>query len=199
MKNFLPLLSIALLMAACNSKADNADVKTLQNTQQNSTLDTAGLSQFQQWKARNELSASNVQPQVSQPAPAAATVQVIREVRVIERPAPVRKRLASPKTQPVPAPVENSQVENGNGDVANTGDSPAEGAGTTTSGSEETAKKEGWSKAAKGTAIGGASGAVIGAVINKRNPAVGAVIGGVLGGAVGYGVGKAKDKKDGRN
>ena len=60
------------------------------------------------------------------------------------------------------------------------------------------AKKKGWSKAAKGTAIGAGSGAVLGAVINKRNRALGAVIGGVLGGGVGYGLGRSMDKKDGR-
>lgn len=60
------------------------------------------------------------------------------------------------------------------------------------------AKKKGWSKAAKGTAIGVGSGAVLGAVINKRNRALGAVIGGVLGGGVGYGIGRSMDKKDGR-
>ena len=61
-----------------------------------------------------------------------------------------------------------------------------------------TTKKKGWSKAAKGTAIGAASGAVIGAVVNKRNRAAGAVIGGILGGGGGYVIGRTMDKKDGR-
>ena len=60
------------------------------------------------------------------------------------------------------------------------------------------AKKKGWSKAAKATAIGVGSGAVIGAVVNKRNRVAGAVIGGVLGGGAGYGIGRSMDKKDGR-
>ncbi len=60
------------------------------------------------------------------------------------------------------------------------------------------AKKKGWSKAAKGTAIGAGSGAVLGAVISKKNRVLGAVIGGVLGGGVGYGIGRGMDKKDGR-
>ena len=59
-------------------------------------------------------------------------------------------------------------------------------------------KKKGWSKAAKGTAIGAGSGAILGAIINKRNRVAGAVIGGVLGGGVGYGIGRSQDKKDGR-
>jgi hypothetical protein len=58
--------------------------------------------------------------------------------------------------------------------------------------------KKGWSKAAKGTAIGAGAGAVLGAVINKKNRAVGAVIGGVIGGGGGYVLGRGMDKKDGR-
>jgi predicted acetyltransferase len=68
----------------------------------------------------------------------------------------------------------------------------------TTAATTTVAKKKGWSKAAKGTAIGAGAGAIAGAVINKRNRAVGAVIGGVLGGGVGYGIGRSMDKKDGR-
>jgi hypothetical protein len=59
-------------------------------------------------------------------------------------------------------------------------------------------KKKGWSKAAKGTAIGAGAGAIAGAIINKRNRAAGAVIGAVLGGGAGYGIGRSQDKKDGR-
>ena len=61
-----------------------------------------------------------------------------------------------------------------------------------------TIKKKGWSKAAKGTAIGAGAGAVLGAVINKKNRAAGAVIGGVIGGGGGYVIGRGMDKKDGR-
>jgi len=61
-----------------------------------------------------------------------------------------------------------------------------------------TTAKKGWSKAAKGTAIGAGAGAVLGAVINKKNRAVGAVIGGVIGGGGGYVIGRGMDKKDGR-
>jgi Glycine zipper len=59
-------------------------------------------------------------------------------------------------------------------------------------------RKKGWSKAAKGTAIGAGTGAVLGAVINKRNRVAGAVIGGVIGGGGGYVIGRTMDKKDGR-
>ncbi|MBO9201271.1 MULTISPECIES: hypothetical protein [Niastella] len=59
-------------------------------------------------------------------------------------------------------------------------------------------KKKGWSKAAKGTAIGAGVGAAAGAILIKKNRALGAAAGGVLGGGVGYGVGRSMDKKDGR-
>jgi hypothetical protein len=60
------------------------------------------------------------------------------------------------------------------------------------------ARKRGWSKAAKGAAIGGGSGAVLGAIISKNNKAKGAIIGGVLGAGGGYVLGRVLDKKDGR-
>jgi hypothetical protein len=63
---------------------------------------------------------------------------------------------------------------------------------------QTTKKKKGWSKAAKGTAIGAGAGAAAGALLVKNNRALGAVIGGVVGGGVGYGVGRGMDKKDGR-
>lgn len=62
----------------------------------------------------------------------------------------------------------------------------------------KTAEKKGWSKAAKGTAIGGGSGAVLGAVINKKNRVAGGVVGGVVGAGIGYLIGRSQDKKDGR-
>ena len=62
----------------------------------------------------------------------------------------------------------------------------------------ETAKKKGWSKAAKGAVIGGVTGTVLGVIINKRNRVAGGVVGGILGGGLGYGLGRSKDKKDGR-
>lgn len=57
-------------------------------------------------------------------------------------------------------------------------------------------KKKGWSKAAKGTAIGAGAGAATGAIITRD--AKGAIIGGVVGAAGGYIIGRKQDKKDGR-
>ena len=197
MKKYLPVLALSFLAVACNSKPETA-VKSLQSTQA-SSADTAGLAQFQHWKAQSELTAAQPQPQtkVAEAAPV-KTVEVIREVRVVERPAPVQKK--RPKPQPVPeetspespAATETAGTGGGTAESTDANEAKAPAAG------QETVKKEGWSKAAKGATIGAAGGAVIGAVINKRNPAVGAVIGGVLGAGAGYGIGKEKDKKDGR-
>ena len=60
------------------------------------------------------------------------------------------------------------------------------------------AKKKGWSKAAKYSAIGGGSGIVLGAVINKRNRVAGGAVGAVVGAGLGYLFGRSQDKKDGR-
>lgn len=60
------------------------------------------------------------------------------------------------------------------------------------------AKKKGWSKAAKYAVIGGTGGAVLGAVINKKSPVKGAVIGAVVLGGGGYIFGRSKDKQEGR-
>ena len=64
-------------------------------------------------------------------------------------------------------------------------------------GTQPTARKKGWSDAAKGAVIGGAAGAVGGALID-RNHGQGAIIGGVVGAGSGYLIGRGKDKKSGR-
>lgn len=200
MKKLIPFLSAAVLLVACNSKPENTEVKTLQSAQQNAAMDTTGLAQFQQWKTQNELAvATEVQQPQLQTAPV-KTVEVIREVRIVEKPVRVRETAPVRDVEPtVPAPVEDNNETTASGDVATSNSGSGQGTETAPAPAEETAKKEGWSKSAKGAAIGGGAGAVIGAVISKNNRAAGAVIGGVLGGAVGYGIGKAKDKKDGRN
>ncbi len=71
--------------------------------------------------------------------------------------------------------------------------------GSMTSVSSNPAKpaKKGWSKAAKGTAIGAGSGAIVGALVSKQK-GKGAVIGGVVGAGIGYLIGRDQDKKAGR-
>lgn len=71
--------------------------------------------------------------------------------------------------------------------------------GFTSAGAQEVKEvrktKKGWSKKAKGAAIGTGAGAVTGAVVSK-NDSKGAVIGGVVGGTAGYLYGRHKDKKN---
>jgi len=62
----------------------------------------------------------------------------------------------------------------------------------------KTSVKKGWSRKAKGAAIGGGGGAILGAVINKNNRLVGGAIGGALGAGIGYVIGNELDKKHGR-
>jgi len=73
------------------------------------------------------------------------------------------------------------------------------GGGTTSSygGTQPTAKKKGWSDAAKGTVIGAAAGAVGGALIDKKKGR-GAIIGGLAGAGGGYLIGRGEDRKSGR-
>lgn len=65
MKRSLPVVAIAVMLTACNSTPKQAGVQTLPAATVAS--DTAGLSQFQQWKAQNELAALNQYGQATTP------------------------------------------------------------------------------------------------------------------------------------
>ena len=173
MKKTLSVITIAAVMAACNSNPQqgigNANVSALK------TSDTAGLAEYQAWKAQKDMADFNEYKQSKNSIASNSTASYS---------AP-RKATRSSSTGV--AKTKKPAVQSGSGS-----------AGTTTSYPAKAPEKKGWSKAAKGTAIGAGSGAVVGAVVNKRNRAVGAVIGGVAGGAVGYGIGRHMDKKDGR-
>jgi len=67
MKRIVPIVAIAAMLTACNSTPKQAG---LQTTQPSTTVnaDTAGLAQFQQWKAQNELAALNQYGQANQSA-----------------------------------------------------------------------------------------------------------------------------------
>lgn len=170
MKKIFFAVGTVVIMASCSQNNPRTETDTL-------TLrpaDTAGLAQFQAWKAQNELAtAQALQAQQQQPVR-----EVIRErVVYVNEPRSTASRSTSTASR----------------------SSSGSSSGTASSGNTSTAQqKKGWSKAAKGAAIGGAGGAVVGAVVNKKNRAAGAVIGGVVGGAVGYGIGRSKDKQDGR-
>lgn len=60
-----------------------------------------------------------------------------------------------------------------------------------------TQQKKGWSKAAKGAAIGAGTGALVGVAVSDKK-GKGAIIGGVVGAGAGYLIGRDRDKKDGR-
>ncbi len=175
MKKFLSVVTVAAFMTACTSKQDDSAQKAAIIAAYQDSIkkaaDTAGLAEFQNWKAQNEL-AEVAQYNQAQYAAAAPVAQKIRSS------APARKS---------------------SGTTARKSTSSSNGSGSMTSTSENTAsRKKGWSKAAKGAAIGTAGGAVVGAVVNKKNRVAGGVIGGVLGAGVGYGIGRGMDKKDGR-
>jgi membrane-bound lytic murein transglycosylase len=179
MKKILFALSTVAIMASCsnNNPRTAAETQTLTPT----PADTAGLAQFQQWKAQNELAVANQLAQQNQVATAQPTKEIVHE-RVVYVDRPTTKKSTSTTRRSSTSSTASSS--NGNGVYNST--------------STNTAKKQGMSKAAKGAIIGGVGGAVAGAVINKRNRGVGAVIGGVLGAGAGYGIGRSKDKKDGR-
>jgi len=165
MKKLLPIFSILLisviLISACNSKtavdANTGKVLTY--------IDTAGLADFQKWKAQNELKDPAVYYNQG------AEVSMNR---------PVRK---TPKSYS--SVQRNSNT--GGGSLNSVSQYPA-----------KTTVKKGWSRKAKGAAIGGGGGAILGAVINKNNRLVGGAIGGALGAGIGYVIGNELDKKHGR-
>ncbi|SHL16777.1 YMGG-like glycine zipper-containing protein [Hymenobacter psychrotolerans] len=64
--------------------------------------------------------------------------------------------------------------------------------GTVASPEVQAQTKKGWSKKAKGAAIGGGAGAATGAVVGGGK---GAIVGGVVGAAAGGVIGRKKDKK----
>jgi len=81
--------------------------------------------------------------------------------------------------------------------TAYSGSGGSGGSSTSYGGTQPTAKKKGWSDAAKGAVIGGAAGAVGGAIIDKKKGR-GAVIGGLVGAGGGYLIGRGEDRKSGR-
>ncbi|WP_207496708.1 YMGG-like glycine zipper-containing protein [Aridibaculum aurantiacum] len=213
MKKLILSLSIAAFFAACSNPA-TTETTSVATTQQ---PDTSGLAAFNSWKEQQaafEMQGVNEVPvqaeRIEQPQP--APVIVYREAPAKKRavaaaPAPAPKRTVARSSNPVRQSSHRNQVPaSTNPDLgpgtstsdAGVGTGTGTGAGTgDVATAPQPAKKEGWSKAAQGTAIGGASGAVVGAIISK-NKTKGAIIGGVVGAAGGYVLGRSKDKKDGR-
>ncbi len=184
MKKILFLISTVAVMASCSNNTPRTATETKVVPQ---PADTAGLAQFQAWKAQNELATAN---QLAQQNKVVDSVQPTKEI--------IREKVVYVNKPGIKKHTTTHTSTNSNS--TSTGSTTANnGSGVYNSTSENTAKKKGWSKSAKGAVIGGAGGAVLGAIINKRNRGAGAVIGGVLGAGGGYVIGKSKDKKDGRN
>ena len=174
MKKLLSIASFAAItLTACTSKQASLSAEQQLQAYKDSiklAADTAGLAEFQQFKAYNELNAA---PYQDMQYAAAAAAPVARSYAPARRSTSTARRSSG-----------YSRSSSGGGYSNSTASYPA--------------KKKGWSKAAKGAVIGGAGGAIAGAVINKKNRAVGAVIGGVIGGGGGYILGRQMDKRDGR-
>lgn len=175
MKTLILFVSFAVVAAACNTtpKAEVAATAPVVTA----LPDTAGLAQFQDWKAQNELAAATAY-KATQPA-----------TTVVYAAAPQKTYTAKRSTASRPSTANRGVSRSSNAGTES---------GTMASESSRTAKKRGISKAAKGAIIGGVAGAAGGAIINKKNRAAGAVIGGVIGAGGGYVIGRKMDKKDGR-
>jgi hypothetical protein len=199
MKKFLLFLSFTLVMAfiftACTTtpKTDELAAAALkQQAETTSNPDTVGLSQFQAWKAQNELADAE---DFNKPEQEAAPVKTAKKSykAPVRAAAPKVVYVPTPAPQQAPVPTTTSNTSNDN---ENVGTGTSESAGTAEAPAPEV--KKGISKSVKGAVIGGVVGAVGGAVINKNNRVAGAVIGGVIGAAGGYGIGRGMDRKDGR-
>jgi len=183
MKRISSLFAVAAVFAACNSTPKTgAEVKPLTSQGVTILADTTGLSEFQAWKNQKDQGLEN-----NAIAPGTKTVVGYADDNntSVAKAAPVRKRSVATRT--TRSRTANRTYSSGSSTVY----APAPSTTTTTT------RKKGWSKAAKGAAIGGGSGAVLGAIISK-NKGKGAIIGGVIGAAGGYVIGRGKDKKDGR-
>ncbi len=214
MKKILLITTLAAFFAACSSSTENLPSVALGES---TVQDTTGLAAFEQWK--------NQQPIVAEQTQELESNLIAKDppkTKIIYRDKPTsntakRKKIEAPESNPEPGIVTDKQETYGtpavksrkaisrvgSGVGGDSGEIGNEGVGTNEEPSIENApvenlpKKEGWSKAAKGTAIGAASGAVLGAIVSKKK-GTGAIIGGAIGALGGYVIGRSKDKKDGR-
>jgi hypothetical protein len=83
MKRIVPVVAIAAMLTACNS-SPKPEVQGAQTTTTVAS-DTAGLAQFQQWKAQNELATMNQYGQTTQSTPQTKVVYVPQKTRTVYR------------------------------------------------------------------------------------------------------------------
>lgn len=153
MKKLLFALSTVAVMASCS---DN-NPRTAAETQTITPTDTAGLAQFQAWKAQNELAVAN------QLAAEQKQTEVVRE-RVVYVDRPTRKTTSS-----------SSNGTNSNGTNTTTSDVPAEKKGWS-----KAAKG-----AVIGGAGGAVLGGVINKRNRAAGAVIGGVLGGAVGYGIG--------------
>lgn len=214
MKKILLIITVAAFFAACSSPTENLPSAALGES---TIQDTTGLVAFQQWKNQQPIVAEQSQEIESNLIQASSP-----KTKIIYRDRPTsntakRKKIEVPESNPEQSIVSDKQEtygtpavksrkaisRAGSGVGGGSGENGNEGIGTNEEPSivnapvEKLPKKEGWSKAAKGTAIGAASGAVLGAIVSKKK-GTGAIIGGAIGALGGYVIGRSKDKNDGR-
>jgi hypothetical protein len=194
MKKLIPIFSLAVIMAACNSvPKTNTDTMIAGTTQQApvTAVDTTGLASYQAWKAQNELADVN---NYNQPAEPQKPIAKATKVKKTSKP-----HVSQPTPQPAALPSAPTASSENTTIPASDNSTASSGSGTTSVPAGETTtaeQKKGWSNKAKGAVIGGVVGAGAGAVINKKNPVLGAVIGGVIGAGGGYVIGGKMDKKE---
>jgi hypothetical protein len=200
MKTSIIAIAVASIFAACNGKPETT--KTTNNVVQ---TDTSNISSQAAANDNSELIETKGVPDTIIDTDGAKYARVGSDEVKSKAPAVASRKTSASKTtkrstarSSGTARARNRSNSGSGSGSSNSGSGSVEsGSGTEGSTAGTTEKKEGWSKAAKGTVIGAGTGAVTGAIISKKK-GKGAVIGGLIGAGGGYIIGRKKDKKDGR-
>jgi hypothetical protein len=199
MKTSIIAIAVASIFAACNGKPETT--KTTNNVVQ---TDTSNISNQAAANDNSELIETKGVPDTIIDTDGAKYARVGSDEVKSKAPAVASRKTSASKTtkrstarSSGTARARNRSNSGSGSGSSNSGSGVENGSGTEGSTAGTTEKKEGWSKAAKGTVIGAGTGAVTGAIISKKK-GKGAVIGGLIGAGGGYIIGRKKDKKDGR-
>jgi hypothetical protein len=201
MKRKLLAITMAAIFAACNS---NPKAGTQTTTTTTTTADTSGFrnnafadkGQVIELKGVNDTIVTGDGNRYVKVDPNKPTQPVQNNV-ASTTPTPSVKVPTATTHRSTSRTTRHTSGHSSSGGYSGSGSSGGGYSGAGTASAPVATKKKGWSKAAKGTAIGAGVGAIGGAIISKKK-GLGAVIGGVVGGAGGYIIGHNKDKKDGR-
>ncbi len=191
MKKILSAFAIIAVFAACrtnpNSEAGTANTITTSDTATSNHNAFTDKAREVQLNGVSDTIVSNDGNTYVKVKPAEAKTAPVSEEKPAVRRSATRTRRSSTGTSGAgTSRSESSTVSNGTSGTGDTATTPT-----------AATKKKGWSKAAKGTAIGAGTGAAAGAIISKKK-GKGAIVGGIIGAAGGYIIGRSKDKKDGR-